>query len=101
MTIPPEDWELVGGNPVPGDPATVSARAQDFRTICDDAGDVHRRLKQVQDSVDDAIWRGKAAGEFRGKIEKLPEHLEKLHDSYDKAAAGTATYAVTLRDLIG
>jgi uncharacterized protein YukE len=101
VVIRPEDWDLVGGNPAPGDPDAVGGLAQQFRTVADDAGNVHLRLQQIKDAVDEAIWRGKSANEFRGKLEKLPEHFRKLHDSYDKAASGTSKYATTMRDLQG
>jgi WXG100 family type VII secretion target len=101
VVIPAEDWDLVGGNPVPGEPDAVAGLASQFRTVADDADNVHRRLQQIKDSVNDAIWKGKAANEFRDKLEKLPEHFSKLHESYDKAADGTSKYAGKMRDLQG
>jgi uncharacterized protein YukE len=97
--VVPGDWELVGGDPAPGEPAAYAQLAEQLGRTADAAGDAHRALKKIQDQVDDAIWRGKSADAFRDRIEKLPEKLEKLHASYDKASTALRGYGTTLRQL--
>ena len=92
-------WELIGGDPAPGDPSAVSSLAVVFATTADNAKDVRDRLVRLKDGATDAIWRGDTAGAFRDRIDKMPEHLEKLDQSYRRASQGLDAYARELRDL--
>jgi len=92
-------WELIGGDPAPGDPSAISSLAVEFGTTADNARDVRDRLVRLKDGATDAIWRGDTADAFRDRIDKMPEHLEKLDRSYRKASQGLDAYARELRDL--
>jgi uncharacterized protein YukE len=96
--VVPGEWELVGGDPAPGEPATYADLAHQFGRTAEAAGEAHDRLKKIQDQVNDAIWRGKSADAFRERIEELPEKLEKLHASYDKASSALREYGTKLRE---
>jgi uncharacterized protein YukE len=96
--VVPGDWELVGGDPAPGEPAAYAELAQQLGRTAEAAGEAHEQLKKIQDQVDNAIWRGKTADTFRERIEELPEKLEKLHASYDKASSALREYGTKLRE---
>jgi hypothetical protein len=50
-------------------------------------------------NADNTIWRGVAADVFRDDLGKLPERLDKLHDSYHEASEALRIYGVSLRQL--
>lgn len=93
------NWDLVGGNPAPGDPAAYDQLAKALAQVADNAESVHGRLKSLNGGCDTSIWRGKAADAFREEIGKLPDHLKKLLDSYRAAAAAMTNYGCTLQTL--
>src|SRR5688500_6435391 len=92
-------WELIGGDPAPGDPAAVTRLEGDLGSTADNARDVRDRLVRLKDGATGAIWRGDTADAFRDRIDKMPEHLQKLDESYRKASKGLDAYARELRDL--
>lgn len=92
-------WELIGGDPATGDPTAIAGLALDFRSTADNAKDVRDRLVRLKDGATDAIWRGDTANAFRDRIDKMPEHLQGLDQSYRKASEGLDAYSSELRDL--
>lgn len=92
-------WDLIGGNPAPGDPAAYRELARAFSQTAENADGARRRLQDFGASCDDTIWRGEAADAFRDKIKELPPKLEKLHRSYDTASRAMGTYGSVLGDL--
>ena len=92
-------WELIGGDPAPGDPAAIAGLALELLSTADNAKDVRDRLVRLEDGATDAIWRGDTADAFRDRIDKMPEHLQKLDRSYRKASEGLDAYSRELRDL--
>jgi uncharacterized protein YukE len=97
--VPTYDWDLVGGDPAPGDPDAYADLSGALGETASNAEEAHGRLKKLKDNVDESIWRGKAADAFREEIDKLPDHLAKLMTSYQAAADAMATYGRTLRAL--
>jgi uncharacterized protein YukE len=93
------NWGLVGGDPAPGDPVAYDQLAGALRRTADNAANSHKRLSDLKESVDDSIWKGKAADAFREQIGKLPKDLEKLFESYGAAADAMAEYGWTLKAL--
>lgn len=93
------NWNVVGGNPAPGDPAAYDELAGRLRRTASNAENAHRRLSSLKDSVDDSIWKGEAADAFKEQIGKLPGDLKKLFESYEAAADAMAGYGRTLTTL--
>jgi uncharacterized protein YukE len=86
------NWDLVGGNPAPGDPTAYDELAGALRRTSTNAENAHKRLSSLKDSVDDSIWKGDAADAFKEQIGKLPGDLQKLFESYEAAADAMAEY---------
>ncbi|MGH9041158.1 MAG: hypothetical protein ACRDZ3_13110 [Acidimicrobiia bacterium] len=72
----PAEWEIVGGDPAPGDPTAFEVLAGFFADTAADAAEVEGRLRRLAEGTDDSIWQGEAADAFREEIGKLPGPLE-------------------------
>ncbi|MGH9042030.1 MAG: WXG100 family type VII secretion target [Acidimicrobiia bacterium] len=92
-------WDLVGGDPAPGDPDAYDELAGHLRRTSDNASNAHTRLSALKEAVDDSIWKGVAADAFREQIDKLPGDLKRLFESYGAAADAMAEYGQALRTL--
>jgi uncharacterized protein YukE len=99
MVVRAEEWELVGGNPAPGNPEDFFELSSDFQETVENAEDAYGRLTRMRDQVDDSVWKGEAAEAFKDRVGKLPKDLRKLFLSYSAASEAMATYATTLREL--
>jgi len=97
--MPVYHWDLVGGDPAPGNPAAYTDLSRLFGDVAGNAQSAHGRLTALKDNTDESIWKGKAADAFREEIDKLPEHLSKLMQSYQKASEAMTTYGNLLREL--
>jgi uncharacterized protein YukE len=93
------EWELVGGDPTPGDPCAYDSLAGFFAATAENAQQAGGRLRRLVDNADESIWRGTSADVFREDLGKLPGRLDKLWHSYDEAAQALRTYGVSLRQL--
>lgn len=101
MTVGNYGWELLGGDPAPGEVGSIRSLARRFTRTADDAGDVVGRLARVQSGDLERIWVGPAADAFREKLGELPKQLGKLRASYSAAGDALSTYANALEDLQG
>jgi uncharacterized protein YukE len=83
------DFLALGFDPARGNVTTVrdlATQLTDTSTYAKEAYDV---LKSVQDKKD--VWTGNAAEAFAGKLDQLPEYLEKSHTSLDLAGTALST----------
>jgi uncharacterized protein YukE len=87
------------GDPGQGDPDGIDALAGLLGEVSAAASGAQSSLQKLKDNASDAIWRGSAADAFRGRIDKLPGHLQQLAQSYADARDGFRTYSATVRDL--
>lgn len=96
-----DNWDLVGGDPAPGDDVEARSLSSLFDEVAYIAKSAKVSLVGIRDQSGDAIWKGEAAREFQERIEELPEHLTKLHDSYVKAGDALDTFGSDLAALQG
>jgi uncharacterized protein YukE len=93
------EWELVGGDPTPGDPNAYTMLSGFFDGTAQNAQDAACRLRALALNADDAVWRGEAADAFREDLGELPKKLDKLYHSYHEASEALRIYGVSLRQL--
>jgi len=93
------EWELVGGDPTPGDPGAYSTLSDFFEGTAQNASEAGSRLRALALNADDQVWRGEAADAFREDLGELPKKLEQLHNSYHEASEALRIYGVSLRQL--
>ena len=93
------EWELVGGDPTPGDPNAYTRLSCFFDGTAQNASEAARRLRSLALNADDSVWRGEAADAFREDLGELPKKLDKLYNSYHEASEALRIYGVSLRQL--
>jgi uncharacterized protein YukE len=93
------EWDLVGGDPTPGDPTTYSTLSGFFEGTAQSASEAGCRLRALALNADDSVWRGQAADAFREDLGELPKKLDQLHNSYHEASEALRIYGVSLRQL--
>ena len=93
------EWELVGGDPTPGEPVAYSTLSDFFEGTAQTACEAGRRLRALALNADDSVWRGEAADAFREDLGELPRKLDQLYDSYHEASEALRLYGVSLRQM--
>jgi hypothetical protein len=99
--IPPDEWDLVGGDPTPGEPDGIRAKANSYRSIAENARTCRDSLEQLATAGGDS-WLGQAADQFRTQLEKqakLPGDLGKLDTSFSIAADALRRYGNRIEEL--
>ncbi|MDU0292960.1 WXG100 family type VII secretion target [Saccharothrix longispora] len=91
-------WEVLGGDPVPGEPEQVRRIARRFGDICADATSAHARLDAVGKRLGAATWTGAAAEAFGRSIADLLPDLRKMDVSFDRASHALTDYAAALEE---
>ena len=93
-------WDLVGGDPAPGDPNWIVEQAQFLRTIGGDATQSREQLAAIGTNWSNSDWAGLAAEAFRSGLGStvLPD-LQKMSDSYGLASSALASFAAELSEL--
>ncbi|WP_019813528.1 putative T7SS-secreted protein [Saccharomonospora saliphila] len=89
------DFPNLGFDPARGDVPSVRDLAEQLDRTGGYAKEAFEVLKSVQEDKD--VWTGNAAQAFAGKLDMLPEYLDKGHDSLDKAATALSTWADDLQ----
>ncbi|MFD0638699.1 WXG100 family type VII secretion target [Catenulispora yoronensis] len=93
-------WTLLGldTDPVPGDPAKLDYLISRMHSLADDAD--RARSGVVGLLADRALngWMGASGDAFRAACEPLPDHLQKLRQSYEDAASALTAYQKSLGD---
>ncbi|GAA1968756.1 hypothetical protein [Catenulispora subtropica] len=93
-------WGLLGldVDPVPGDPAKLDYLISRMHNLADDADRARRGVVGLL--ADRALdgWLGASGDAFRSACEPLPDHLQKLRQSYEDAASALKKYQKALTD---
>ncbi len=92
------EWDLLGGDPAPGDPGRVRGLGDEFLATHRDAEAAARELRRIVNNWEGAVWRGPAAEQFKKMFAShLPDDLDQLHRSYDQAGRALVGYAGELQ----
>lgn len=92
-------WELLGGNPVPGDAEWVRQRAVAFAAVVTEASVAREQLRGIIGQTTEAIWSGSAADAFRGHAERLLPALQLLISSYEEASNALEAFSLEMERL--
>lgn len=92
-------WDLVGGNPAPGDPEWIRTQAATLGRIAEDAGDCQQQLNGIYGRWGPSDWTGIAADAFRDHLGNIIPDLSKATASYGAASSALGTFADTLSEL--
>lgn len=93
------DWDILDGNPAPGDPTEVRRMARLLHSGSELACDALTTLDDVGLCVGESGWEGVSADRFLSAFATLGPDLRKLVDSFDGVGGALDTYAHTLEDL--
>ena len=92
-------WDLVGGDPAPGDPVVFEGLGRTFSDKATNAQSAGTSISRLIASIDASVWQGEAADAFRETMQELPPRLHVCHDAYATAAGLMVEYGRTLRGL--
>jgi uncharacterized protein YukE len=93
------NWELLGGDPAPGDGAGILEIARSFRTLQGTAEAAATGLRSAGAALGEDVWKGPASNAFRARMETLPADLDKVSNSFSLAAAALNGYTEHLAGL--
>ena len=94
------DWNLVGGDPAPGDPSYIGGKGRDFGAIAAAAAEAESGFKRVSTSSDSSLWKGAAAEEFKRQLDgDVTSNLRKLSRSFEIASEAVLCFSSELQEL--
>lgn len=93
------DWDLIGGDPAPGDPGLIRLLAGDLATTATGAQDARVALSSIGGEVVASGWKGEAAEKFEQAFTPIAPDLGAMAESYDRAADALRTYATELNEI--
>lgn len=93
----PYDWSPLGldRDPVPGDPAAVSAES---RRLGKTADELRAQISMLRKISSDSTLKGQYAGTLRAHAQQLSQDLGKVLTRYEQVAAATGTWSGELSD---
>jgi hypothetical protein len=94
-----DQWDLVGGDPAPGDPGWIQQHANTLGQIAEEAGGCREQLDAIVGQWASSDWRGPASEVFRSRIGTVVPDLSKASASYGTASSTLGRFASTLSDL--
>jgi hypothetical protein len=93
------DWDLIGGDPAPGDPFAVRVIARGLDKSAREAYEASRALGTIGGDLVGCRWDGNAANQFREDLDPVPADLARMAGSYDRVARALHTHAHELDDI--
>lgn len=95
-------WDLVGGNPAPGDPGSVRRSASEYQRAADTGDRVATSLTSLSQRTGAGMWVGKAAEAFSRSIsDDLLKDLREFSESYAGCSSALVRYAAKLDQMQG
>ena len=92
------NFEALGWNPAPGDPAHVRSTAKGFLDISERAKTARDELRAIEQGDESAAWSGKGAQAFGRSVNELCSDLSRLSQSYQEAGDALVSYANELEE---
>ena len=94
-------WELVGGDPAPGNPAQIRLRVGHLGRAEENLREVSRELGHIARQSGEANWKGAAAQAMHDTLEGFRYDLHPIADSFKGLATQMSYYANQLDELQG
>lgn len=94
----PSGWWIIGltGDPTPGDPASASVLAAEFRSLAENAERAGRAVSGLLSDQAVVNWVGASGNAFRSASEPFPGQLGQMHRGYDDAAAALDKFSTAM-----
>jgi hypothetical protein len=89
-------WEPVGGNPSPGDVATVRDQVRQLLGVGDNGREVAGRLRELHQGIGQLRWQGSGAAAMAGVVSEALPDLAKFWTAHAAAGQALAGYADSL-----
>lgn len=93
------NWQLVGGDPAPGDVATIKMRVGHLDRAAEALEEASIELSRISRGSSEAAWRGKAADQMRDVLDSYRHDLRPIANSFRSVGRALARYADDLGDL--
>lgn len=89
-------WEQVGGNPSPGDVATLRDHVRELLKVSENGQEVEGRLRDLHQGMGRLRWRGAGAEAMAGVVSEVLPDLAKFWTAHADTGRALARYADSL-----
>lgn len=93
------DWDLIGGDPAPGNPASVRTLAREIQFTADRAHDARVALDGCTNDILSIGWEGEGATKFHSVFAPMAPSLGLMAESYELASSALGSHAARLDQL--
>ena len=93
------DWDLIGGDPAPGDPGSIRTLAREVQTTAERAHEARVALDGCTNDVLSIGWEGEAATKFHAVFAPMAPSLGLMAESYELASSALGSHAGRLDQL--
>lgn len=94
-----DDWDLVGGDPAPGDAQQIRILARDIGVTGELAHEARVQLDGISVDLETCSWEGASAKKFAVSFDGLAPELGQMATSYDGVAYALRVYATRLDEI--
>ncbi len=93
------DWDLIGGDPAPGDPGSIRTLAHEIQSTADRAHEARVALDGCTNDILSIGWEGEAATKFHATFAPMAPSLGLMAESYELASSALGSHAGRLDQL--
>ena len=92
------DWNLIGGNPAPGDVGVLETASGSVNQAREEAGNSLQQVQGILAGWSGSRWSGPAAVKFEGFLQAAAQHLSQMQTAHEPVGAALTAHAATLSE---
>ena len=93
------DWDLIGGDPAPGDPGSIRTLAREIQSTAERAHEARVALDGCTTDILSIGWAGDSATKFHSVFEPMAPSLGLMAESFELASSALGSHAGRLDQL--
>lgn len=91
-------WEVLGGDPAPGDARSLEAAAGGIGKVLEEVGAHRAEVRALLGGLVQSGWSGRAADRFAQLLRAVDHHLEQMEAAHEPVGRGLSRHSALLAE---